>query len=194
MTIMPKPNVREQLLDAGLRTLHTQGFNGCAVNDITVAAGVPKGSFYNHFESKDALALGALDRFWEAGESRRALLSDVTRDPVDRLRSHFQALSDAVVRSQFKKGCLIGNFSAEMPSNDAFNQRLRKIYLAWSRAVAACVLEAQEAGRLRTTASPDAIAAFLVNAWEGAVLRAKVERKPSALEDFQGVVFTSLFN
>lgn len=70
---MPKPNVREQLMEAGLRTLHSQGFNGCAVQDITQAAGVPKGSFYNHFESKEALALAALEMFWVNGTARRAL-------------------------------------------------------------------------------------------------------------------------
>lgn len=190
---MPKPNVREQLINAGLRTLHAQGFNGCAVQDITVAAGVPKGSFYNHFESKEALALAALERFWEAGDERRAVLLDTTRDPVERLGLHFQMLSDAIVRSKFKKGCLIGNFSAEMASTDPINLRLQGMYADWTRAVAACVQEAQQASRLRGTASAETVAAFLVNAWEGAVLRAKVEGKTAALDDFHQVVFSCMF-
>ena len=93
---MPKPNVREQLMEAGLRTLHSQGFNGCAVQDITQAAGVPKGSFYNHFESKEALALAALEMFWVNGTARRALLADASIDPVALLRLDFKTLSAAL--------------------------------------------------------------------------------------------------
>ncbi|ARB31325.1 TetR/AcrR family transcriptional regulator [Pseudomonas tolaasii] len=79
---MARHSVRKQLIDAGLETLHLSGFNGCAVQDITRAAGVPKGSFYNHFESKEALALFVLERFWEGGAERRARLLDPSVDPV----------------------------------------------------------------------------------------------------------------
>ena len=57
---MAKANVRERLLDAGLETLHRCGFNGCGVQEIAETAGVPKGSFYNHFESKEALGAAVL--------------------------------------------------------------------------------------------------------------------------------------
>jgi TetR/AcrR family transcriptional repressor of nem operon len=52
---MAKPNLREEILTAGLATLHGRGFNATSVQDITEAAGVPKGSFYNHFASKEDL-------------------------------------------------------------------------------------------------------------------------------------------
>ena len=60
---MSKPNVREQLIEAGLKTLLGQGFNGSGVQDVADAARVPKGSFYNHFESKEAFAAEALERY-----------------------------------------------------------------------------------------------------------------------------------
>ncbi len=60
---MPRPNVREKIVDAGLRVLIEKGFNGCGVQDITAAAGVPKGSFYNHFESKEALGAEVVERY-----------------------------------------------------------------------------------------------------------------------------------
>src|SRR5215470_10443242 len=130
---MAKPNVREQLIEAALETLHLHGFNGCGVQDITDAAGVPKGSFYNHFESKEELALQALERFWRNGADRRALLGDTNVDPVERLRRHFHALSDAIVRQNFQKGCLFGNFSSELSAqNRQIRDRLAEIYAAWS--------------------------------------------------------------
>ena len=100
---MPRANVREQLIEAGLQTLHLHGFNGSGVQDITDAAGVPKGSFYNHFESKEALALQALERFWQNGAGRRALLSDTSVEPVERLRRYFRAL-DRVMRARGREG------------------------------------------------------------------------------------------
>jgi AcrR family transcriptional regulator len=60
--------VRGKLVEAGLETLHAKGFNGCSVQDITEAAGVPKGSFFNHFKTKEALALEVLGPY---GESSR---------------------------------------------------------------------------------------------------------------------------
>ena len=61
--------MREEIVEAGLAQFHERGFNAAAVKDITDRAGVPKGSFYNHFESKEALAMVTLERY---GESRAA--------------------------------------------------------------------------------------------------------------------------
>jgi len=191
---MPRPNVREQLIEAGLKTLHAHGFNGSGVQDITDTAGVPKGSFYNHFESKEDLALQALERYWQNGAGRRALLSDASADPVERLRRYFRGLSDLAIRQQFQTGCMIGNFSTELAaqSNDV-RGRLAEIYAAWSRAIESCVREAEKAGRVQPRLPAAAIAAFLLNAWEGAVLRSKVEQDKSPFDQFERVVFASIF-
>ena len=190
---MAKPNVREQLLEAGLRTFHTQGFNGCAVQDITQAAGVPKGSFYNHFSSKEALAMAALEIFWENGTARRALLADASVDPVHRLRVHFQKLSKALARVSYQPGCMIGNFSSEMSGNQEFRDRLEKIYVDWGRAIEQCIDEVRAAGKLKVDLPSKALAAFFVNSWEGAVLRSKVELNGSAFDDFEKAVFAGFF-
>ncbi|RRU90149.1 MULTISPECIES: TetR family transcriptional regulator C-terminal domain-containing protein [Pseudomonadales] len=190
---MARHSVREPLIDAALETLQLSGFNGCAVQDITQAAGVPKGSFYNHFESKEAIALMALERFWELGAERRALLSDTTIDPVVRLKKHFKALSDAVIAQEFRKGCLIGNFSSEMAKNGDIRTRLATIYTQWGKTIASCVEEAAAAKRVIPKLPAETIANFLINAWEGSVLRAKVEQNQAALDQFNQAVFASFF-
>ncbi|WP_121369510.1 TetR family transcriptional regulator C-terminal domain-containing protein [Pseudomonas aeruginosa] len=154
---------------------------------------VPKGSFYNHFESKEALALLALERFWESGTERRALLSEASVDPVERLRRHFRALSDAVITQEFQKGCLIGNFSSEMAKNEDIRRRLALIYVSWSRVLASCIEEAAGIGKVRPDLPAEMIASFLVNAWEGSVLQSKVEQQRDALDRFEQVVFASFF-
>ena len=49
----------EQILEAGLEVMFLNGYNGTGVKDIVEAAGIPKGSFYNYFESKEDFALQA---------------------------------------------------------------------------------------------------------------------------------------
>src|SRR5215813_5667914 len=91
---MARANVRERLLDAGVEIFHRRGFNGCGVQEITEAAGVPKGSFYNHFESKEALGAAVLDRYWQmrAGTSL-PLLEDAGVRPRERLQRYFSAMA-----------------------------------------------------------------------------------------------------
>jgi TetR/AcrR family transcriptional regulator, transcriptional repressor for nem operon len=111
---MPKPNVREQIVVAGLEILHRRGFNGCGVQDITDAAGVPKGSFYNHFESKEALGVAVLDRYWQICGEQLRMLSDEPVPPLDRLRRYFESLAGIIAGQGYTRGCLIGNFSIEL--------------------------------------------------------------------------------
>ena len=59
---MARPNTKEQILDAGMKALLEKGFNGVGVQEITAAAGVPKGSFYHHFARKEALGAEVNDR------------------------------------------------------------------------------------------------------------------------------------
>ena len=89
---MPRHNVREQIVEAGLKTLLQKGFNACGVRDITDAAGVPTGSFYNHFESKEALGAEIVERYASVN-SRHKALKDKTLPPLERLKRHFAGLN-----------------------------------------------------------------------------------------------------
>src|ERR1700684_4466489 len=110
---MPRHNVREQIVDAGLQTLLEKGFNACGVRDITDAAGVPTGSFYNHFASKEALGAEIVERY-ARDDSRRKDLRDKALPPLERLRRHFTGLNRMYADLGYARGCLLGNFSAEL--------------------------------------------------------------------------------
>src|SRR5471032_2421355 len=109
---MAKPDVREKLLTAGLEALHRRGFNATGVQDITDAAKVPKGSFYNHFESKDALGVAVVER-WGATTAERLKGLEGSGKPLARLRAYFKAMNGLGPATRFQRGCLMGNFSAE---------------------------------------------------------------------------------
>jgi TetR/AcrR family transcriptional regulator, transcriptional repressor for nem operon len=192
---MPKPNVREQIVVAGLETLHRRGFNGCGVQDITDAAGVPKGSFYNHFESKEALGVAVLDRYWQLCGDQLRMLSDEKLPPIDRLRGYFESLAGDIAGMGYARGCLIGNFSIELADQSRLvRDRLTVIFAAWTRALETCIREAQRTGAVGSTLDARTLAAFLLSAWEGAVMRVKVDKDGAAFRQFMAVVFTDILS
>ncbi len=170
---MPKPSVREKLVETALERFQEQGFNGCGVQDITDAAGVPKGSFYNHFKSKEALALEVLDRY--RLNSRFDILADVAKSPITRLRAHFEFMADRVEGWHFTRGCLLGNFSCETAdTSPAMRQAMADAFARWCEMVAELLRQAQAQGEIAGSHDPTALATFLVHAWEGAIAGAKV--------------------
>ncbi len=191
---MPRPSARDKLLDAAVKMLHAHGFNGCGVQDITDAAGVPKGSFYNHFDSKEALGAAALDRYWQdrACAALRGL-SDQDVPALDRLRRYFDTMAAGLAGRGYAAGCLIGNLSAELSDQSRLVcDRLSSVFAGWSRAVETCLRDGQCAGQVRADLDAAALAAFLVNAWQGTVLRARVDKDGAAFRHFHDVVFTAI--
>lgn len=183
--------MREHLITSALDTLHRQGFNGSAVQDITDAAGLPKGSFYNYFKSKEALALEVIDRFGKEQGALGSVLSDESISPVERLRRYFASLAANLAAQNYERGCLVGNFSTELADQSRLiRDRLASTFAAWSRPIEACIRDAQKAGEISRDIDPSALADFLLNSFEGAMLRMKVEKDSSPLDHFMTLVFS----
>jgi TetR/AcrR family transcriptional regulator, transcriptional repressor for nem operon len=191
---MAKANVRERLLDAGLETLHRCGFNGCGVQEITEAAGVPKGSFYNHFESKEALGAAVLDRYWQQrADTSLKILDDAKLRPCERLRSYFAAMAAKMAKRGYTGGCLIGNLGAELSDQSKLvSDHLAAVFAGWTEAVETCIRDGQQEGEIGADWDAAILASFLINAWEGAVLRAKVEKSGTPFVEFNQIVFGKL--
>ncbi|MEP3276818.1 MAG: TetR family transcriptional regulator C-terminal domain-containing protein [Stappiaceae bacterium] len=176
---MPKPSHREKILSSGLAVFHEQGFHGCGIQEVVNHAGVPKGSFYNHFKSKEAFGLEVLESYWQAGGGARAELQAAGVAPLKRIDRHLVAVG------YDKNGCLIGNFSSELAGSDDFRSHLSKLYKTWISEVAACIKEGQKDGTIRDDDRAENLAEFVVEALEGAKLKAKVEREPAVLKRYR---------
>ena len=188
-----KTNVRERLLAAALETLHKNGFNATGVQDITDAAKVPKGSFYNHFDSKDALGVEVVGHYVAKGAERRQALVDRPGAPLGRLKAYFKSLNQLGPASGFSRGCLLGNFSAELASQSPdIRQALAGALADWTKDIARVVAEAQQAGDIGRDLPAATLAAFLLNAWEGAVLRSRVDKSAAPLDAFMSVAFNKI--
>ena len=188
-----KTDVRERLLTSALDALHKNGFNATGVQDITDAAKVPKGSFYNHFDSKDALGVEVVGHYVAKGAERRQALVDGPGAPLTRLKAYFKALNQLGPASGFSRGCLLGNFSAELASQSPdIRQALAGALADWTKDIARVVAEAQQAGDIGRDVPAATLAAFLLNAWEGAVLRSRVDKSAAPLDAFMSVAFNKI--
>jgi TetR/AcrR family transcriptional repressor of nem operon len=188
---MAKPNVRDKILRAGLDQFHRVGFNGSSVEDITNLAEVPKGSFYNHFKSKEDLAVEVIDRYIEEGP--HPILDDAAVPPLKRLKAYFSALGQEFVDSGHKKGCLLGNFSSELADHSGpVRRRLEGAFDNWVKRLAAVIKEAQKAGEVDSKLKPEQLAGLLLSAFEGALLRARVAGDAAAVKEFMAVGFGRL--
>ncbi|MBC7277194.1 TetR/AcrR family transcriptional regulator [Nocardioides sp.] len=188
---MSTATVRERILASGLDLFHAHGFHGTSVNDITQAAGVPKGSFYNHFASKEALAVAAVTKY--AFEAPLPLLTDPSvGGPAARITAHFEALRETFVASGRTRGCLMGNLSAEIADHSpSARETLTVIFDGWTEILAG-VLEEIRAGGQPLPDEPQVLAEVLVNAWEGALLRARATQTDQPLDAFFGTVLGRL--
>ncbi len=181
--------MKEFLLTEGLRLVHRRGFNASGVKEITEAAGVPKGSFYNHFKSKDDFAVALVERYWGESSDAKSILHDGAISPGRRLALYFKALGEDLSAHDFHNGCLMGNLSLELADQcEIVRARLSFLFAEWTRELSECVEAARLSGQLQTDMPSDALAAYLINSWEGAVLRARVDRSSQPFDDFQTIL------
>jgi TetR/AcrR family transcriptional regulator, transcriptional repressor for nem operon len=193
---MGKPSHREAILKAGLKVMFQAGYQGASVRDICAAAGVPQGSFTNHFRSKEAFAQEVLDRYFAhvKGFVEEAL-DDASLSPRERLKRYLDIISGVLADDKWNRGCLIGDFSLETTGQSTLlRERLEAIFQEWRAPFASCIAEAQTAGEIDSTFDPVDLAEFLLASWEGAILRMKVERGPASLDRFKNIVFQTIFS
>src|SRR5262245_19311494 len=192
---MPKPSLRDNILDAGLKVMFRQGYIGSGVRDIVAEAQAPQGSFTNHFRSKEVFAREVLDRYFDHVKGLVAqALDDKLLSQRERLRRYLDLITERLAADDFTRGCLIGDFSLEAaPQSDMLRQRLAAIFDEWRGSFAACIAEAQAAGEIASTFAPDDLAEFLLASWEGAILRMKVARSAEPLERFKHIAFATVF-
>jgi TetR/AcrR family transcriptional regulator, transcriptional repressor for nem operon len=191
---MPKPSHRDKLLQEGLAVVLAQGYTGASVRDIVRAAGVPQGSFTNHFTSKEAFAEEVLDLYFSMVRTNidKTLRND-SLPPLRRLQAWLDVQIAFLRKEAFRRGCLIGNFSIEASEQSkSIRKRLTEMFKYIHESIVYCLKAAVNAGELQASTDINEIAAFLYSSWQGAVLQSKVEQSVKPLERFKKVLFTQI--
>jgi TetR/AcrR family transcriptional regulator, transcriptional repressor for nem operon len=194
MSRPPNPDVLPRLLERGADLIQRRGFNGCGVQDLTAAAGIPKGSFYNYFASKEEFAVAILDQYWGVIESQYlGVLSNDKLDPVSRIKKHFSGLIGYHERQNFAFGCLIGNIAVELSAQSAAARaKIKSLLHIWAMALADCLDAAKIKGQVPSGSNTSELSAALIDTFEGAVMAAKVDQGPKALRRFETLMLPKL--
>ena len=184
---MARPSLKEQLVDRSATVFLKRGFNAASVNDIVQAAGVPKGSFYNHFASKEALAVEVLGRYVDGlglGE-----LADTHASPLAQIRAHLTATHRGAGSGGHRvSDALLGNFSTDAVAlNEGLREAVTQGFARWIDAVAAAIARAQAAGEIQNNTDAHTLARYLISSFEGAVAQAKTLRTGGPVDDFLAV-------
>ena len=190
-SLSTKATTKAALVDAGLHIMLEKGYHHTGIQDVLQATGVPKGSFYYYFPSKEAFALEVIAQFAAAYLARlEQYLGDTAASPLTRLRRHLEELLARFERRGCRGGCLIGNLSQELADqNPLLRAQLDAVLTSWRERYAQLFREAQAVGDLRADRDPEALADFYLDSFEGALLRAKVSKSPAPLRVFLTYMF-----
>ena len=186
-------STREKLLEIGAQAIAEKSFNSCGLAEILQRAGVPKGSFYHYFASKEEFGVAVIEsESAEYMELLRPILGDRRRSPLMRLRDVFELGRKECLANGAARQCLIPKLALETSQLSAtVHAAVKCAYDQWSAVLARVIREAQAAGELGPRHDPDRLANVLVMLWEGATIRMQIDRSLQPLDDFFEFVFAS---
>jgi TetR/AcrR family transcriptional repressor of nem operon len=113
---MSRPaTARDRLLDAALGVIRAKGFSATSVDDLCAAAGVTKGAFFHHFESKEALGVAAADHWSEVtGAFFAAAPYHAPADPLERVFGYLAFRREILQGELPEFTCLVGTMAQEL--------------------------------------------------------------------------------
>jgi TetR/AcrR family transcriptional regulator, transcriptional repressor for nem operon len=189
------PNqARSDLLRAGIEALTEKGFSATGLDEILKRVGIPKGSFYHYFSSKEDFGRVLIEQYdaYFAHKLDRFLL-DESRQPLQRLQAFMHDAETGMARYQFRRGCLIGNLGQEMGSiPQTFRAQIKAVFEHWQHKLEQCLLQAVAVQQIPPNSDCKQLSEVFWIGWEGAVLRAKLEQNAAPLQSFTDFFFSAL--
>jgi len=189
-----EPDTRERILAAGAQVVSSKGFNGAGLAEILQVAGVPKGSFYHYFGSKEDFGVALIERARdEYFDTLKPIVGDRRRTAVQRLRAVFEETREECSAHGPSVECIIAKLALETSNlSEPVHAAVRCVYQQWNALLAQVIREGQAAGEIAASHDPDRLASVLVMMWEGAAIRMQIDRSIQPLDDFLAFVFDSL--
>jgi len=177
-------NTRQHILETGLGIFAGKGFASVGLNELLKAAGVPKGSFYHYFESKEQYGQALLEDYFERYLADiDSLFASEAASGHERLMRYWQRWLDRQCDECAEQKCLVVKLAAEVSDlSDAMRLTLRD---GTDRIVdrIAGVIEAGIADASLPVLDARPTAQMLYQLWLGASLLGKLHRNSQSLEN-----------
>jgi TetR/AcrR family transcriptional repressor of nem operon len=191
---MDRQVTKQKIIESGAQVVHRKGYHHTGIQEIIKAAGVPKGSFYHYFASKEDFGLQLIDFFNNKYLNLIApIISDTSLSPVQRLEQIFTEFIEHFTNMDFTCGCPIGNLSQEMGDlSPAFRQKLNESFELMKKVIMDLLAQGRTAGEVPTGLDLEEAANFIVSGWHGALIRMKIVKAAEPLENHRRFIFQTL--
>ena len=184
-------NTKDRIIETGAAIIHRKGFNHTGIQEILTAAGVPKGSFYNYFKSKNDFGLAIVDYFSEhfkkiAGKT----LHDTAISPLNRIYRFLTTYMEHFESQNYTGGCPIGNLGQEMGDlSPEFRTKLKESIDMMIDAYSQVLATAQQDGKVSKSLNIKDTASFIVAGWHGAIIQMKLTQSLTPLKNHRDFIF-----
>ncbi len=177
---------KEKALTAGLELFLKKGYSNVGLAEILTTAGIPKGSFYHHFKSKEAFAIEVLEGYSNNGLEvfKDILLEKSSRSPKERIKAYYMDRAKEFEQKQFVKGCLLGDSCSEGGVSDEFKTFVEEQLEEWEITIERCLEDGKEKNQILKNIDTKMVASVILNGWEGAIFRMKSSKSRQPLDNF----------
>jgi len=184
-----------RLLNEGIEQFSKYGFNGIGLKDILGAVKIPKGSFYHYFENKEDFGARVIDYYTEITQQLLAeTFANTNASGLDALQQFFDMSIKMHLSVGNKHGCLASNLGAEIShTSEVCRTAVERSMDITHDAFKVVIRRGQEDGSIRQDISSSVLADILLNSFEGALLRMKIEKSGEALAQFHEVMLGKFF-
>jgi len=171
---------RRRIVESAAAVFNTRGYFGSSMSDLVRETGLKKGGIYNHFGSKEELALEAFE--FSTGITRRRFVSALEgrEGALERLFAVVEVLGGLAEDPPVAGGCPILNTAVESDNaHPILKERAREAMDGWLRLVGSLIKEGIRTGELRPDAAPRETASVVVATLEGAVMLSRLHNDPA---------------
>lgn len=186
---------KEDIIQSGYDLFYERGYGVTGISQITERVGIPKGSFYNHFASKEEFGIAVLDYYMA---NNLSLLEDTLlskkNSPLTNLKKYFVTFVEIQENVYHcTRGCLMGNIATELADvNPLFQERTMSGFENTTAIFETCLENAKELEEVSQDMDTKLIANFIVNSWQGAILRMKAEKTTNPLKEYYRIIFNQV--
>lgn len=185
LTSKPKQLKKDRLLEQGVSLLLEKGYHATGLKEILDTVQIPKGSFYAYFGSKEQFAAEAIHHYIEPFIQRlTGHLRNPEFDGLGALQTYYGELIAEVAKTDFKGGCLLGNLMGEIGDTSPLcRDALLDAVGRYADLQKQALERGQREGKVRLDKSAKSMADLMLNGWQGALLRMKVEQSVEPLQE-----------
>ena len=179
-----KKHSKADIIDIGGELFRKRGFHNTGINDILKSCGIPKGSFYNFFDSKEDFGVQVLEEY---GEKQYLFIKEILDHqgltPLDKLKNLYSHFITTQEDENCQYGCLIGNLTQELAGiNNRFSQSTSKQFQRFTSQLISVIIEGQKQGEITSAFDADELSEYIHGSFFGAITRAKAVRNTGPLQ------------